>query len=64
MKHQRVCIHSKDIIVLTGKSLRYAQQLLQDIRFARKKKKHELITIYEFAEYTDIDIELIKQVCR
>jgi len=64
MKHQRICIYSKDIAILTGKSLRYGQQVLQNIRFALKKEKHELITIYEYAEYSNIDIELIKQVCK
>jgi len=55
----RVVIYPKDIQLLTGKSYRHALYLNQEIRVHFKKKTHQLLTIYEFAEYTGISIEII-----
>ena len=55
----RVVIYPKDIQVLTGKSYRHALYLQKDVRHYFAKKKHQLLTIYEFAEYTGISLEAI-----
>ncbi|QQX76030.1 MULTISPECIES: hypothetical protein [Aequorivita] len=55
----RVVIYPKDIQLLTGKSYRHALYLNQEIRAYFKKKSHQLLTIYEFSEYTGIGIEII-----
>jgi hypothetical protein len=55
----RVVIYPKDIQLLTGKSYRHALYLNQEIRIYFKKKPHQLLTIYEFSEYTGIGIEII-----
>ncbi|MBK5214562.1 MAG: hypothetical protein JJE55_12980 [Flavobacteriaceae bacterium] len=59
MKNSRVVIYPKDIQILTGKSYRHALYLNQDIRNYFNKKKHQLLTIYEFADYTGISAEVI-----
>ncbi|RYF26680.1 MAG: hypothetical protein EOO42_00910 [Flavobacteriales bacterium] len=56
---ERICVLASDIVQLTGMSERYAQQLLQDIKFAHNKQKHQLITKYELAAYLGIDVALI-----
>jgi len=57
---ERVCVYPQDIVNCTGKSLRYAQKVLQDLRIVLKKEKHQLITKQELAAYLDIDENLIK----
>jgi hypothetical protein len=49
--------------MLTGKSIRHAQKLMQTIKDAQNKRKDQFITIEEFAHYSGIDVELVKQVC-
>ena len=55
----RVVIYPKDIQLLTGKSYRHALYLNKEIREYFRKKKHHLLTIYEFADYTGINPEII-----
>jgi len=57
---ERVCVYPQDIVNCTGKSLRYAQKVLQDLRTVLKKEKHQLITKQELAAYLDIDEDKIK----
>ena len=59
----RVCIYPKDASILTGKSIRHAQDLLKTIKDALNKRKHQYVTIADFAKYTGIDIELVQKVC-
>lgn len=51
----RICVYPKDVCDITGKSLRYAQQVLQDLRFLLKKEKHQVITKKELATYLNMD---------
>ncbi len=55
----RVVIYPKDIQLLTGKSYRHALYLNKEVRDYFRKKKHHLLTIYEFADYTGIKPEVI-----
>lgn len=48
---KRICIYSKDICWLTGKSERYAREVIRDIKLLRKKEKHQLVTIAEACDY-------------
>lgn len=57
---QRICIYSKDICWITGKSERYARDIMRDIRLLHKKKKHQLITIAEACDYLGLPYD---QVC-
>lgn len=60
---KRVCVYPKDVSVLTGKSIRNAQKMLQDLRFLLKKNKNQFITITEFAAYSGIEIAIIEKLC-
>ncbi|MDQ8005980.1 MAG: hypothetical protein REI64_14355 [Pedobacter sp.] len=60
---KRVCIYPKDVSILTDKSLRHAQKLLQTIKDAMNKRKDQYVTIAEFSEYTGIHIELVQSTC-
>lgn len=50
----RIVIYPKDIQSLTGKSYRQALSLNKEIRAYFKKKKHQFLSIYEFADYIGI----------
>lgn len=56
---ERLYILPGDVCKLTGKKIRYAQQLLKNLRTLLNKKKHQLITKKELADYLDIDEESI-----
>ena len=56
---KRICIFPKDAAVLIGINERDAQKLFRLIRLAYNKKKHQYITLKEFAEYTGISEDLI-----
>lgn len=56
----RICVFPKDVMRITGLGDRYAQKLLQDIRYQLNKKKHQLITKQELADYLGIDSSLIR----
>jgi hypothetical protein len=57
---KRVCIHSKDLMVIIGISIRKAQYLMQNIRYVLKKEKHHCVSIKELAWYLGIDETLIE----
>lgn len=52
----RICIYTKDVQLITGKSERQSRNILMNIRDAYAKKKHQPITIYEFCDYMDFKI--------
>jgi len=60
---KRVCVYPKDVSTLTGKSVRNAQRILQDLKFLLKKEKNQFITIAEFAAYSGIELAIIEKVC-
>ncbi len=59
-RSSRVVIYPKDIQLLTGKSYRHALYLNREVKEYYKKEKHQLLTIYEFGEYTGISAEIIR----
>lgn len=56
----RIIVYPKDVENITGRKDRTARTLLQNIRKAFGKQKHQFITIREFCAYTGIDEELVK----
>lgn len=56
----RIVIYPKDIMLLTGKSYRYALDLNKEMRTYFKKQKHHFLTIYEFAQYIGVNPEVIR----
>jgi hypothetical protein len=59
MKLKRVIIYPKDIQRITGKSERYGRYLICKIKEELNKEDHQMVTIYEFAEYSGIDTAFI-----
>lgn len=61
MKLTRSCIYPKDIQRITGKSERSGRRLLQKMKEEYRKEHHQFITLEEFAEYTGISLEVVKE---
>lgn len=60
MKSNRVCIFPKDVQRITGRSERYGRLLLHQIRKHFDKQPHQFITADEFAEFTGVNIQTVK----
>ena len=60
MSIKRVCIYPKDIQLITGRSERYGRKLLKAIRENLDKKPHQFVTIYEFSEYSGIELKVVE----
>ena len=57
----RIVIYPKDVQRLTGKSDKFSRILLKRIRKCLAKQDHQFVSIEDFAEYTGIPVNLIKQ---
>ncbi len=60
MNDSKITICAKEVQQLTGRSLRYAQRMLREIRI-QSKRKDLLVTIGEFCRYYDFKPEEILQ---
>ena len=58
---RRICIYPKDIMLITGRSERYARVLHDRIKLFFDKKPHQLVTTFEFSDYTGIDLEVVNK---
>lgn len=56
---RRLVVYPKDVENITGRKDRTARTLIQNIRKAFGKQKHQFITIKEFCTYTGIDEDLV-----
>lgn len=56
---ERLFVVPSDVCKITGKKIRYGQQLLKDLRELLNKERHQLITKKELADYLGIDDDLI-----
>jgi hypothetical protein len=56
---ERLYVVPNDICKLTGRKLRYGQQLLKTLRTILNKQRHQVVTKKELADYLDIDEALI-----
>ncbi|MFC5623625.1 hypothetical protein [Algoriphagus winogradskyi] len=60
MFKKRVVIYPKDVVYLTGRSERYAQILLHKVRVYVNKEPHQFVTISDFALFSGIPEEMIR----
>ncbi|NTE03169.1 hypothetical protein G6M26_41725 [Agrobacterium tumefaciens] len=60
---KRVCIYPKDVSQLTGKSVAQSQRVLRNLKLLLNKRKEQFITLQEYADYSGIDLELIRKIC-
>lgn len=51
----RLCIYTKDVMLITGKSQTTALRLLRSIRKAYRKSNDALVTYTEFCDFTNLD---------
>ncbi len=56
----RVCIKTKDVMNIIGCSQRKARDMIKSIKEVYKKKDHQVVTIHEFSQYTDIPLEVVE----
>lgn len=57
MKLKRLCIYTKDIMIITGKSERAARKLLQEMKKHFGKEPNQYISLKEFSTYTGLNLE-------
>ena len=57
---KRVVIYPKDIMIITGKSERYARYLIQRIKKHLKKEQHQVVSISEFCSYMGLDEDTVE----
>jgi hypothetical protein len=56
---QRVVIYAKDVENITGMKNRTARRLLEKVRKHAGKTNEELITVYEFCQFTGISEAIV-----
>ena len=59
---KRIVLHTKDIMIVTGKSERYSRELIKKMKEHYLKKKHQYITIKEFCDYLGLDVDEVEKV--
>jgi len=57
---KRIVIYPKDVMTITGRSEKYSRNLLKQIRQQLDKEQHHFVTIYEFCQFTGIDVEQVQ----
>ena len=58
----RLCIYSKDVQRITGKSERWGRMLLLKIREALNKEEHQFISVEEFCKFTGLKVDQVQDV--
>ena len=60
----RICIYTKDIQIITGKSERYCRNIIANIRKQNNKERHQSITIEEFCVYQGLKTEEVRKLLK
>jgi len=59
--NKRICIYPKDVVLITGKSERYARTLIQAIKKSLSKGNNQFVSVSEFCSYTGLDISEVQK---
>lgn len=59
-----MCIYPKDVSIVLGKSIQQARRILSLIKDTYGKDAHQYVSVKEFAEYTGLDEEEVRKVCK
>ncbi|MCC5923246.1 MAG: hypothetical protein JJT77_05645 [Crocinitomicaceae bacterium] len=59
---KRIVLHTKDVMIITGKSERYSRDLIKKMKEHYLKKRHQYITIKEFSDYLGLDNNEVEKV--
>jgi hypothetical protein len=60
-KGKRIVLYVKDVQQLTGKGVTTSRMILKKIRQCKAKTKGQFVSIEDFAEFTGISLDLIKE---
>lgn len=60
-KKTQICIYSKDIALITGKSHKQAWRIYNKIKEYYKKSPEQFLSIAEFCEYTGIPETMVRE---
>ncbi|TDP57622.1 hypothetical protein BC748_2837 [Flavobacterium dankookense] len=60
----RVCVYTKDVQIITGKSERQSRQIIKQIKQLNNKEKHQLVTLQELCDYLGIQINTVQHLIR
>lgn len=60
MFRKRAVIYPKDVVCLTGRSERYAQILLHQVRAFVNKEPHQFVTVSDFSLFSGIPEDIIR----
>lgn len=58
---KRIVIHTKDVMIITGKSERYSRYLIKKVKEEIGKGEHQYLTIREFCEYLGLNPEEVEE---
>lgn len=61
---QRICVYTKDVQLITGKSDRLSREIINHIKKAKNKEKHQPVNIFELSEYLNIPPEEIARLIK
>lgn len=61
MFKKRCVIYPKDIQIMTGKSERYCNLLINKIRKFYDKADHQFVTVDEFSEFSGIPLDCVNE---
>ncbi len=56
----RICIYTKDVQIITGKSDKTARAIINKIRCKNNKSKDQPITVKELAQFLGVDSKQIE----
>ncbi|MCO5268991.1 MAG: hypothetical protein M9897_08870 [Brumimicrobium sp.] len=59
---KRLVIHTKDVMIITGKSERYSRYLIKQIKEEIGKQNHQYLTIREFCEYLGLNPDEVEEI--
>lgn len=60
----RICIYTKDVQIITGKSDKTARAIINKIRKNNNKQKDQPITVQELATFLGVKIDEIERAMR
>ena len=61
MKLNRVVIYAQDIQLITGRSERSAQRILQNIKKKLGKEKYQFVTFEEYSKHSGISLQKLDE---
>jgi len=61
MEQTRIIIYPKDVQRITGRTERWGRNFLKKIKASRFKSDQQFVSIQEFAEFTGLSVDLIRQ---